>query len=99
MTKQTNETTLAIGDGANDVPMLLKASIGVGIIGLEGLRASNVSDYSIAQVNNETCVLFQYIFTHAKSMIFFKITMYFSLNICQSCYLYTELGTMKGFLK
>lgn len=50
MTKQTNETTLAVGDGANDVPMLSKASIGVGVVGLEGLRASNVSDYSIAQV-------------------------------------------------
>lgn len=51
VTKYANEVTLAIGDGANDVPMLSKASIGVGILGLEGLQASNASDYSIAQVN------------------------------------------------
>lgn len=51
MTKNTKEVTLAIGDGANDVPMLNKANIGVGVLGLEGLQASNASDYSIAQVN------------------------------------------------
>lgn len=42
--------TLAIGDEANDVPMLNKAVIGVGVVGLEGLQASNAADYSIAQV-------------------------------------------------
>lgn len=51
MTKYTDEVTLAISDGANDVPMLHKATIGVGILGLDGLQASNASDYSIAQVN------------------------------------------------
>lgn len=51
VTKNTKEVTLAIGDGANDVPMLNKAKIGVGVLGLEGLQASNASDYSIAKVN------------------------------------------------
>lgn len=51
MTKYTNEVTLAISDGTNDVPMLHKASVGVGILGFDGLQASNSSDYSIAQVN------------------------------------------------
>lgn len=40
---------LAIGDGANDVPMIQAAQIGVGISGKEGLQACNASDYSIAQ--------------------------------------------------
>ena len=31
-----NKTTLSIGDGANDVSMILKAHIGVGILGKEG---------------------------------------------------------------
>lgn len=31
-----NKTTLAIGDGANDVNMITSANVGVGIIGLEG---------------------------------------------------------------
>eukprot|EP00993_Chasmostoma_nieuportense_P002620 NODE_33_length_3995_cov_36.399173_g30_i0.p1 GENE.NODE_33_length_3995_cov_36.399173_g30_i0~~NODE_33_length_3995_cov_36.399173_g30_i0.p1 ORF type:complete len:1219 (+),score=320.18 NODE_33_length_3995_cov_36.399173_g30_i0:183-3839(+) len=42
-------TTLAIGDGANDVGMILKAHIGVGISGKEGVQAVMSSDYSIAQ--------------------------------------------------
>ena len=41
--------TLAIGDGANDVPMIQEAHIGVGISGLEGTQAVNSSDFSIAQ--------------------------------------------------
>lgn len=41
--------TLAIGDGANDVPMIQSAHIGVGISGHEGLHAANSSDYSISQ--------------------------------------------------
>ncbi|CAN0285553.1 unnamed protein product, partial [Phaeothamnion confervicola] len=41
--------TLAIGDGANDVPMIQAAHVGVGISGQEGLQAANASDYSLAQ--------------------------------------------------
>ncbi|OQR98060.1 phospholipid-transporting ATPase [Thraustotheca clavata] len=41
--------TLAIGDGANDVPMIQEAHIGVGISGQEGLQAVNASDYAIAR--------------------------------------------------
>merc|ERR1719387_195718 len=40
---------LAIGDGANDVPMIQRADIGVGIVGKEGRQASNNSDFSIAR--------------------------------------------------
>jgi len=40
---------LAIGDGANDVPMIQAAQIGVGISGREGMQAVNSSDYAIAQ--------------------------------------------------
>ncbi|KAL7049017.1 hypothetical protein ACKWTF_003569 [Chironomus riparius] len=41
--------TLAIGDGANDVAMIQRAHVGVGISGVEGLQAACASDYSIAQ--------------------------------------------------
>lgn len=34
--KYPNKTTLSIGDGANDVNMILAAHVGVGIQGLEG---------------------------------------------------------------
>jgi len=42
-------TTLAIGDGANDVNMINAAHIGVGISGLEGMQAARAADYSIGQ--------------------------------------------------
>nr|XP_049697064.1 probable phospholipid-transporting ATPase IA isoform X3 [Helicoverpa armigera] len=45
----TGAVTLAIGDGANDVAMIQRASVGVGISGVEGLQAVCASDYSIAQ--------------------------------------------------
>ncbi|RHZ79825.1 hypothetical protein Glove_140g13 [Diversispora epigaea] len=42
-------TTLAIGDGANDVSMIQAANVGVGISGQEGVQASMAADYSISQ--------------------------------------------------
>lgn len=37
---RTGNTTLAIGDGANDVGMLQEADIGVGISGVEGMQVN-----------------------------------------------------------
>ena len=42
-------TTLAIGDGANDVNMITTAHIGIGICGSEGKQAARASDYAIGQ--------------------------------------------------
>lgn len=36
----THKTTLAIGDGANDVGMIQEADIGVGISGVEGMQVT-----------------------------------------------------------
>jgi P-type E1-E2 ATPase len=40
---------LSIGDGANDVSMILEAHIGVGIRGKEGTQAVRSADYAISQ--------------------------------------------------
>lgn len=53
VTTNTKSVTLAIGDGANDVAMIQKANVGVGISGAEGLQAACASDYSIAQVRKK----------------------------------------------
>ncbi|CAJ0884683.1 593_t:CDS:10 [Entrophospora sp. SA101] len=42
-------TTLAIGDGANDVSMIQAANVGIGISGQEGVQASMAADYSMPQ--------------------------------------------------
>ncbi|KAA8897047.1 hypothetical protein TRICI_006809 [Trichomonascus ciferrii] len=41
--------TLSIGDGANDVAMIQKADVGVGIAGVEGRQAVMSSDYAFGQ--------------------------------------------------
>jgi phospholipid-transporting ATPase len=53
------KTTLAIGDGANDVAMILKAHVGVGILGKEGQQAARSADYAIGQ------------FKYLKKLLFF----------------------------
>lgn len=40
---------LSIGDGANDVPMIMEANIGVGISGKEGTSAVRSADYAFGQ--------------------------------------------------
>lgn len=42
-------TTLAIGDGANDVSMILEGNVGVGIFGKEGRQAANNADFAIGE--------------------------------------------------
>ncbi|PWA71558.1 phospholipid-transporting ATPase 4 [Artemisia annua] len=45
----TEKTTLAIGDGANDVGIIQEGDIGVGISGDKGMQAVMASDFAIAQ--------------------------------------------------
>lgn len=51
MIKQDDDQaiTLAIGDGANDVSMILEAHIGVGLYGNEGMRAVQSGDFALAE--------------------------------------------------
>ena len=41
--------TLAIGDGGNDVSMIMEAHLGIGIYGEEGMRAVQASDFAIGE--------------------------------------------------
>ncbi|KAK4424760.1 Phospholipid-transporting ATPase 1 [Sesamum alatum] len=46
---RTEDMTLAIGDGANDVSMIQKADVGIGISGQEGRQAVMASDFAMGQ--------------------------------------------------
>ena len=48
-TFQPKAKTLSIGDGGNDVSMIMEAHIGVGIYGEEGMRAVQSGDYAIGE--------------------------------------------------
>lgn len=54
--------TLAIGDGANDVNMIQRADIGIGLYGKEGMRAVQSSDYGLV---NFKC-LWKLLFVHGR---------------------------------
>ena len=60
----TQLTTLAIGDGANDVNMIQSAHIGIGIFGKEGNQAAAFSDYALPCFRD----LRQLLFWHGRSM-------------------------------
>ncbi|URE01836.1 E1-E2 ATPase [Musa troglodytarum] len=47
--KRTEDMTLAIGDGANDVSMIQMADVGIGISGQEGRQAVMASDFAMGQ--------------------------------------------------
>uniref|UniRef100_A0A7N8X5K4 Phospholipid-transporting ATPase n=1 Tax=Mastacembelus armatus TaxID=205130 RepID=A0A7N8X5K4_9TELE len=46
---QLGVTTLAVGDGANDVSMIQMADVGIGISGQEGMQAVMSSDFAISR--------------------------------------------------
>ena len=49
MKKETKCISLAIGDGANDVSMILEADVGIGIYGEEGAQAIQACDYGLGE--------------------------------------------------
>ncbi|RSL41124.1 hypothetical protein CEP53_012947 [Fusarium sp. AF-6] len=80
--------TLAIGDGANDVPMILTASVGVGISGREGQQASRVADFSISQFR----FLARFMLVHGRwnyyrTTRFILVTLYHSQALMFTSYL------------
>ena len=56
--KHTNEITLAIGDGENDVNMIKEANVGIGIFGKEGNQAAFNSDYAFFEFKYLKTLLF-----------------------------------------
>jgi phospholipid-transporting ATPase len=53
---------LSVGDGANDVPMILEGNIGVGIYGEEGMQAVQASDYAVGEFR----FLWELLFVHGR---------------------------------
>jgi phospholipid-transporting ATPase len=84
--------TLAIGDGANDVSMILEADIGIGLFGNEGMRAVDNSDFAVAEFR----FLWQLLFKHGRwnymrmsdliAYFFYKNYVYTALQIVYSVF-------------
>ena len=93
---RTDSTTLAIGDGGNDVNMIRTANVGIGIFGKEGYQAAYNSDYAISQfkylkrllfydgrlaLQRNSYFLYHYFF---KNFLFTTILFWFGINNCFS---------------
>lgn len=101
--KKSNEVTLAIGDGGNDIPMIKIANIGVGIFGKEGYQAAFNSDYAISQFK----YLKRLIFVHGRNSLlrnsyfiyfFFFKNVLFTLSQLWFCFFSGFSGQVKFIL-
>ena len=93
---KTDSTTLAIGDGGNDVNMIRTSNVGIGIFGKEGYQAAYNSDYAISQFKYLKRLLFYdgritlarncYYMYHYffKNFIFTMILFWFGIHSCFS---------------
>lgn len=59
---RTGRVCLTVGDGANDVPMILEGDVGVGIFGEEGMQAVQASDYAVGEFR----LLWELLFVHGR---------------------------------
>jgi len=89
--KKSDELTLAIGDGGNDVNMIKAAHVGIGIFGKEGYQAAYNSDYAISQFKYLKRLLFvDGRFSLARNSYF--IYHYFFKNVMYSmCQFYFQI--------
>ena len=58
--------TLAIGDGSNDISMIMEANIGIGIYGEEGTGAVQASDFAIGEFQ----LLKRLLFVHGRTNLY-----------------------------
>ena len=70
-----NAVTMAVGDGGNDVAMIMEANIGIGIVGEEGTSAVQASDFSIGEFQ----ILKRLLFYHGRNNLYriSKMILYF----------------------
>ncbi|PNW75666.1 hypothetical protein CHLRE_12g536050v5 [Chlamydomonas reinhardtii] len=97
LVRSTGSITLAIGDGANDVSMIQRAHIGVGISGQEGMQAVMSADFAIAQFRYLVPLLLvhgQYSYKRITRMInfFFYKNMLFAITL----FTYSAFTTFSG---
>ncbi|CAH8292742.1 unnamed protein product [Schistosoma turkestanicum] len=88
----TTPVIAAIGDGGNDVAMILQANIGVGVYGKEGREAVRASDYSVTQFQHiQRLFLLHGHWSYYRitiTMLFFyhKAVAFVSNQICVTCF-------------
>jgi phospholipid-translocating P-type ATPase (flippase) len=76
-------TTLAIGDGGNDVPMIQAAHCGVAVLGKEGTQAALASDFTIGDFQSlQRLLLVHGRFSYARLAYIVQFSFYKSWAFC-----------------
>ena len=91
-----NAITLAIGDGGNDVSMIMEAHLGIGIYGEEGMRAVQASDFAIGEFKFLRRLLFFHGRTNSNRisrMILYFFYKNFVFSIVQFVYSFFCMGS------
>ena len=93
--------TLAIGDGGNDVSMIMEANIGIGVQGEEGVSAVQASDFSIGEFK----ILKKLLFIHGRVNLYriSNMILYFFFKNCvftmvQFYFAFLNLGSGQTFI-
>lgn len=82
-------TTLAVGDGANDVDMIKAAHVGVGIAGVEGTGAVNSADYAIGTFRMLHTLLFVHgYWSYRRIAYMVNFVCYKALTFAVPCFLF-----------
>jgi len=91
-------TTLAIGDGANDVPMIQAGNVGVGMNGREGTHAAAASDFKISKFR----FLAPLVLVHGRTSYIriskaITLTFYANMLFTLMAFLYNIVNDWSGF--
>ncbi|TGZ66441.1 hypothetical protein CRM22_005327 [Opisthorchis felineus] len=84
--------TAAVGDGGNDVSMILQANVGIGIYGQEGREATRAADYALPLFRHLQRLLFvhgQWCYhriSYTMLLYYFKCVAWVTLNIVYNFY-------------
>ena len=90
-------TTLAIGDGANDVSMILEANVGVGIFGKEGRQAANNADFAIGEFKFlRRLLLLHGRYNYIRQSTVFLYSMHKNLVITQTLFWFSFFTALSG---
>lgn len=92
--------TLAIGDGANDVSMIMEAHVGVGIFGKEGTQAARASDYAIREFQHLVRLLVvhgRYSLLRIAGLILYSLYKNMVFTLCQLWFCFSSGFTGQTF--
>jgi magnesium-transporting ATPase (P-type) len=91
VTSRFKGITMAIGDGANDVSMIRKAHVGIGLIGREGRQAAQSADFVLHRFSHLRRLLFvhgRYSYQRSARVIVFRNVLLCSLFSGSLCIVY-----------